>query len=148
MTGPRPQRPTVLALDLEGTLISNAMSQIPRPGLKAFLTRCETLFERVVAFTTVREPLFRQIAQLLVEEGVAPNWFACIEYVNWRGPTKDLAFIPGIQAQQALLLDDYEAYVHPGQEGQWLWVAQFEPPYSERDRGLARALELLQQRLA
>lgn len=31
-------RPTVLALDLEGTLISNAMSQIPRPGLHAFLT--------------------------------------------------------------------------------------------------------------
>lgn len=32
-----PVRPTILALDLEGTLISNAISQIPRPGLKTFL---------------------------------------------------------------------------------------------------------------
>lgn len=26
-------KPTILAMDLEGTLISNAVSQIPRPGL-------------------------------------------------------------------------------------------------------------------
>jgi hypothetical protein len=30
-------KPTILALDLEGTLISNAISQIPRPGLHCFL---------------------------------------------------------------------------------------------------------------
>lgn len=148
MTGPQARRPTVLALDLEGTLISNAMSQIPRPGLAAFLTRCEALFERIVVFTTVRESRFREIAQLLVKEDFAPAWFASVEYVNWSGGTKDLAFIPGIQAHQALLVDDYEIYVHPGQEGQWVRVDQFEPPCSESDQGLTSAMEVLQQRLA
>jgi hypothetical protein len=33
-------RISVLALDLEGTLISNAVSQFPRPGLLAFLECC------------------------------------------------------------------------------------------------------------
>ena len=32
-------RPSILALDLEGTLISNAVSQIPRPGLYNFWSR-------------------------------------------------------------------------------------------------------------
>jgi hypothetical protein len=32
-----------LDLDLEGTLTSNAMRQIPRPGLAEFLTRCAEL---------------------------------------------------------------------------------------------------------
>jgi hypothetical protein len=39
-----PIRPTVLAVDLEGTLISNTMSQIPRPGLFMFLSRCPRCF--------------------------------------------------------------------------------------------------------
>jgi len=75
-------RPTVLALDLEGTLISNAMSQIPRPGLAHFLSQCKELFPRVVVFTTVKEELFRKIAGLLVEESVAPSWFADVEYIT------------------------------------------------------------------
>jgi hypothetical protein len=83
---------TTLALDLEGTLISNAMSQIPRPGLFEFLGRCAALFPRLVMFTTVNEDKFRQIARLLVEEGKAPAWFANIEYVNWQGETKNLEF--------------------------------------------------------
>jgi hypothetical protein len=61
----------VLALDLEGTLISNAMSQIPRPGLANFLTRCAEIFPRIVMFTTVKEDRFRRIARLLVDEKVA-----------------------------------------------------------------------------
>ncbi|MDM0048810.1 hypothetical protein [Variovorax sp. J22R115] len=81
-------------------------------------------------------------------EGLAPAWFASVEYVEWSGATKDLTFIPGIEAaQQALLVDDYASYVHPGQEGQWVSVAQFESPYSQSDQGLASALAVLQQRL-
>src|SRR5690606_29950088 len=68
--------PKVLALDLEGTLISNAVSQIPRPGLFDFLTRCRDSFSRIVMFTTVSEKRFRDIAGLLVKEGFAPTWFA------------------------------------------------------------------------
>lgn len=87
-------KPNVLTLDLEGTLVSNAMSQIPRPGLHHFLSRCNELFPRVVMFTTVKEDRFRSIARLLVNEGVAPEWFAQIEFIYWQGETKDLRFIP------------------------------------------------------
>jgi hypothetical protein len=54
--------PRVLALDLEGTLISNAASQIPRPGLYEFLASCQQLFQRIVIFTTVSEAkLYRDV---------------------------------------------------------------------------------------
>ena len=136
----------VLALDLEGTLISNAMSQIPRPGLADFLARCVEIFPRVVIFTTVREEVFRRVARLLVDVGFAPAWFADIEYVAWDGPTKDLSFIPGARAEQALLVDDFERYVHPGQEWQWIQVQHFDHPYPADDVGLAAILPILQTR--
>lgn len=46
-----------LALDLEGVLITNAISQFPRPGLMSFLNECEDLFghENIFIFTTVNE---------------------------------------------------------------------------------------------
>ena len=71
----------VIALDLEGTLISNAVSQIPRPGLWSFLEGCRSLAARVVIFTAVSEERFRAIAGVLVEDGFAPEWFASIDYV-------------------------------------------------------------------
>ena len=135
----------VLALDLEGTLISNAMSQIPRPGLFAFLSRCRELFPRVVMFTTVKEERFRDIARLLVQEQVAPAWFADIEFIQWQGETKDLNFIPGAQPEQALLVDDFEKYVYPGQESQWLQIDYFDYPYEADDVGLAKMLDQLER---
>jgi hypothetical protein len=137
-------RPTVLALDLEGTLISNAMSQIPRPGLYEFLARCREIFPRVVMFTTVKEDRFRKIARLLVEEGVAPKWFATVEYVEWQGETKDLSFVQGVSWDEVLLVDDFEKYVHPGQERQWLQVEYFDYPYEASDTGLAKILGILE----
>lgn len=133
----------VLALDLEGTLISNALSQIPRPGLHGFLTGCKALFPRVVMFTAVEEDRFRPIARRLVEEGAAPAWFADIEFVHWHGETKDLSFIPGVQPSEALLVDDFEPFVHPGQEKQWMPVECFDPPYEPSDAGLLKVMSLL-----
>jgi hypothetical protein len=49
-----------IALDLEGTLISNAVSQFPRPGLFTFLEYCHENF-RLVIFTAVNEVRFRSI---------------------------------------------------------------------------------------
>jgi hypothetical protein len=83
----------IIALDLEGTLISNAISQIARPGLYAFLDGCKSITERVVIFTTVKEEPFRKIAQLLVSQDSVPAWFPSIEYVKWTGQTKDLNWI-------------------------------------------------------
>lgn len=39
---------TAIALDLEGTLISNAVSQFPRPGLFDFLTFCQGGCDRLL----------------------------------------------------------------------------------------------------
>jgi len=138
------QKIGTLALDLEGTLISNAMSQIPRPGLFEFLERCAVLFPRLVMFTTVNEDKFRHIGRLLVEEGKAPSWFAHIEYVKWQGDTKNLEYIPDAVVEESILVDDFEIYVHPGQVAQWMQIEFFDYPYSEEDRGLFKMLAKLE----
>lgn len=61
-------KPTILAMDLEGTLISNAISQITRPGLRCFLEDARSRFSELVSFTTVPEDRLRSIAALLLSE--------------------------------------------------------------------------------
>lgn len=139
--------PTVLALDLEGTLISNAVSVFVRPGLFRFLTLCRPLFSRIVMFTTVRESRFREIARMLVDEGSAPAWFAEIEHVSWHGPTKDLAFVRDARVDHVLLVDDIEQYVHPGQGDRWVAITCFDPLFAESDAELERVLEELVSRI-
>jgi hypothetical protein len=141
-------RPRVLALDLEGTLLSNAVSQFPRPGLFEFLERANGLFPRLVMFTTVQEKLFRQIASTLAAEKTVPAWFPQLEYVHWTGATKDLAFIPDCAVAEALLVDDYAVYVHPGQQAQWVHVQPFQPPFEGgTDLELQEVLKELKERL-
>lgn len=142
-----PMRPTNLALDLEGTLISNAVSQIPRPGLLSFLEEVRGQFDQLVMFTTVPEPLLRRIAELLVREGHAPPWFAELSYTKWSGKTKDLRFVSS-RLGDTLLLDDHCAYVHPGQEQWWVEVSLFGSPYDCSDVGLAVASRLIRKKLA
>lgn len=138
---------SVLALDLEGTLISNAISQIPRPGLSRFLISCCALFPRIVMYTTVSEARFRAIARLLISEGAAPDWFAELDVVDWTGKTKDLALISGAALEDCLLVDDFEGYVHGGQREQWVRVACFGHPYDMSDRELASTLLELRHRV-
>ncbi|WP_329752817.1 NIF family HAD-type phosphatase [Stenotrophomonas maltophilia] len=140
-------KPTFLAMDLEGTLISNAVSQIARPGLLTFLEYVRLEFNHLVIFTTVPEPLARKICSLLVAEGVAPTWFAQLPYVNWHGSTKDLRFVTP-DPTQALLLDDHGPYVHPGQQGSWIEVPLFVSPYADNDKGLELARLRIDERLA
>jgi hypothetical protein len=67
----RKTKKLTIALDLEGTLISNAVSQFPRPGLFTFLEYCHQNFvgiasrfeNRLVIFTAVNEVRFRSIAR-------------------------------------------------------------------------------------
>lgn len=144
---PSSSHPTVLALDFEGTLISTAVSQFPRPGLFHFLERCQVLFERIVMFTSVPENQMRRIAQTLVREGAAPAWFQNVEYVQWGGATKNLALIRDCEVSEVLLVDDLAIYVHRGQHRQWVRIDPFEPPYPGSDTGLAKVLKELEQRL-
>lgn len=48
---------SLLCLDLEGTLISNAVSQIPRPGLYRFLERASVLCDLMLYTSVSRDKL-------------------------------------------------------------------------------------------
>lgn len=133
----------VIALDLEGTLISNAVSQIARPGLYDFLKECRLLCNRVVIFTTIKEEVFFQIAETLVAEGLAPDWFKEVEYINWSGATKDLNFICNADPNQVVLVDDFGGYVCPDQIAQWVEIKQYCHPYSETDEEFKPVLQKL-----
>ena len=99
---------------------------------------------RIVMFTTVDEASFRKIAQSLVEEGFAPDWFATLECVQWHGETKDLRFVMDANWQEVILVDDFEKFVHPGQEAQWLQIVHFDYPYPQSDTGLMQTLITLE----
>ena len=121
----------VLALDLEGTLISNAVSQIPRRGLHEFLAECVERFPRVAMFTTVPEARFRAIARTLADEGAVPEWFPDLEYVHWHGVIKNLGFITDAPLERTILVDDCGDVIQPAQMEQWISVPLFEHPYEE-----------------
>jgi len=45
-----------------------------------------------------------------------------------------------------LLVDDYEHYIHRGQESQWVQIEQFDYPYLETVDGFLKVLEILENR--
>ncbi len=140
-------RPSILALDLEGTLISNAVSQIPRPGLRDFLNHAQATFDEVVLFTTVARHSALRIASLLTEEGHVPPWFAEVRYVEWTGSTKDLRFVSPLLGQ-TLLLDDHRSYVHLDQQLFWVEAPLFASPYPTNDCGLQICQRRIEERVS
>jgi hypothetical protein len=79
-----------LALDLEGVLITNAVSQFPRSGLKQFLVQCEGMFgrENLCVYTTVNQDRFRKIVQRLADEGMPLIGFPSSDILTGWGSTK------------------------------------------------------------
>lgn len=73
-------QPYVLAIDLEGTLISNAVSQFSRSGLYNFLEYCHNNFCRIVIFTAVSELHFRNIAITFILKMMASSIESCGNY--------------------------------------------------------------------
>lgn len=136
----------VLALDLEGTLISNAASQFARPGLLHFLEFCWRVVPRRVIYTGVSEERFRAAARTLVAEGSAPPGFELLEYISWEPPHKDLSFVPGTDPTRVGLLDDSEDLVRPDQKACWIPIRTWEPPYPTDDTELERVREVLERR--
>jgi hypothetical protein len=68
----------VVALDLEGTLISNAISAFPRPGLKLFIENVLKTADRVVMFTTIPEDYCRLLKARVSYRPASPlPWSLC-----------------------------------------------------------------------
>lgn len=121
-----------IALELEGSLISNALSQFPRPGLWAFLDYCVKRFDRLVLFTCVNEERVRNIRNTLESEGRNPMEIIDIEIVQSHGRYKDLNYLD-ISPVNALLVDDQEAYVEPEQKANWVDIKCRDYPYERGD---------------
>lgn len=132
----------LLCLDLEGTLISNAVSQIPRPGLHSFLEAAGQLCDLMI-YTSVSMARVETIRNLLVMEGAAPPWFKDLPVIRPLGTEKPKK---ACGRADAFLLDDQKAVIVPGEEGWWVRIAEFLPPYPENDRALELALKEIKKK--
>jgi hypothetical protein len=136
----------VLALDLERTLIDDALNARPRPGLLGFLTFCHERFERVALFTTVEEEDARDVLRDLARRGhLPPGLLERLEYVGWSGEYKDLGLVPGAAPEAVLLVDDDGGWVRPDQRSRWVAVAGWD---GGPDSELERVRSVLEGRLA
>jgi hypothetical protein len=137
----------IVALDLEGTLLSNAISAFPRPGLFDFLEFCGRYFQKTVIYTSVPRDKASAILQLLVSEGSAPAWGATVEiFTCERGEMKDLQRVCP-RVDEVLLADDQEGYVLPEQRCQWVPVQEFLPPFTQEDDELERVKAVILARM-
>ena len=139
---------TTIALDIEGTLISNAVSQFPRPGLFAFLEFCRESFDHVYIYTAVRDETCVPIVRTLIDDGFAPEWLAEISFVQWDRSVKDLGNVPGCSVSESLLLDDNRDYVVDSQIDQWIEIDKFQSPYPDTDTELQRVQSVIRERLS
>lgn len=130
----------ILALDLEATLISDAMVPYPRPGLWDFLTFCTRNFERIVLFTCVASDDAEEVIQDLTGKGEIPPEFANrLEYLDWHGSHKDLTFITE-EIETVVLVDDDPNWVKTDQRSRWIPI---QPWFSGADGELVRIRNLL-----
>jgi hypothetical protein len=146
LTPSRPlQRHSVktLALDLEGTLISNVISQVPRPGLFAFLEWCRSRFPDLLIYSGVRERKCRLVAARLIADGFAPRWFGDLRHQYWDGDYKDLRRIEGAELKTTAIVDDRENCIEPSQIRCWIRIEAFDRPYSAGDSELERVAGIL-----
>ncbi len=139
-----------LVLDIEGTLVSNAVSIFPRHELYKFLEFVKTKFDRIVVMTCLEERKFREVAHVLCVEGSAPKWFENLEWINWSKfyfvdqPQlyKNLKFI-NEDISNIYIIDDMERYIDPDQKSQWIPIESFSRPY-RRDKEFKRLMKVIE----
>ena len=122
----------VLALDLEGTLITSAVSILPRPGLYDFLEYCKNKFERIVIMTAVSLVLFEKVRAVLLEYKEVPEWFVDVEYIKFQdceesedGIYKDLRCITNCKPEDCIIIDDMECYIREEQKNFWIEISSY-----------------------
>lgn len=133
----------LLCFDLEGTLLSNAVSQIPRPSLYPFRERAIALCDLMI-YTSVSEQRVFAIQKLLVPENSAPIWFEALNVIRPAGTLKPKS---ACGHDDAFLLDDQVSVIAPGEEDWSIQIPEFLPPYSDEDKALSEALPRLRKLL-
>lgn len=134
----------LICLDIEGTLLSNAVSLFPRPDLYQFLLEVNKLAD-LVLYTSVSAARTEKIQHLLVDEGTVPHWFAKLDALHPPYTTKPRAlaasYAPG--ASRIFLVDDQRACVEENEGDWWVAVHEYLPPYNAEDKELLRVLREL-----
>ncbi|WP_379866446.1 NIF family HAD-type phosphatase [Marinobacter sp. M5B] len=137
---------SLVCLDLEGTLISNAVSQIPRPGLYNFLQQISAIAD-VILYTSVSRERTEAIKRILVSEGSAPEWFLKLGSMHPEATIKSKQLVPDISKySDSVLVDDQRDVIADGEFDWWVPVVEFQPPYSVDDRELERVLGVIRER--
>jgi len=135
----------LLALDLEATLVDDALNANPRPGLYRFLSFCDESFPRVSLLTTVDEDSARDVLEQLADNRDAPSSLVDrIGYINWDGQFKDLRNVSDVALTDILFVDDDRGWIHPEQLGQWIHIDAW---HGGADDELARVQNELASRL-
>jgi hypothetical protein len=129
-----------ISLDLEGTIISTAVSQIPRPHLAEFGSFCMDFADGVEIRTGVNQEVAEEIMRLLVSEGSLPPRFR-YEIVDWdrRTDRKDLTNT-GMPLERIVHIDDVPAFALPSQKHRWIIVPEF-TGIEDYDRELVEVVE-------
>ena len=153
-----PKKVDILALDLEGTLISNIVSQSPRPHLKEFLQFCQDSDFCTVLYTACDTHSARDALMRLERYGHIPRIMGMMPIVKWNkftGPTRNpknlqhaQKMYPGSRLHKCYLVDDISAFVAIGQQDQWIPVLPFNLPYSRDDTELLRVKSIIQAIMA
>ena len=135
--------PRIIVLDIEGTLISNAVSIFPRYGLYKFLTFLKGKYDEIVIMTCLDERIFRKVANILCNEGTAPDWFENLKYIDWKEKSsyKDLRFVSE-DITNIYIIDDMERYIVPKQKEHWIQIESFQIPY-RRDKEFKKLMKVL-----
>ncbi len=135
----------MIALDLEASLIDNAISGVARPGLRTFIEFCLEAFERVALLTTVEETDAREVLYALADAGHVPEEFTSVEYIDWQGRYKDLRCVNNVTLGEILFLDDDESWIHPEQTAQWISIKPWHG--DTEDTELSRVRKVISERL-
>lgn len=140
--------PVALSLDLEGTIITNALEAQPRPGLAEFMDWCHRRFHRLFVYTCVDRRVTQEILSRLVYEGDLDHDVADrLEYVEWSrgydGARKDLRRC-AVPVENNVILDDHALWIVPDQRHRWVQAPDYNEP-DPTDRFLRVAPDRIEQ---
>lgn len=143
----RGQPQPILAVDLEGTLISNAVSAFARPRLAEFLGWASTRFAQVVLYTAVPAARAAVVLKRVTELDGVPAAVMPTRVLTQEGPCKGLHHVDR-DTWPILLLDDQAGAVCPDEVEQWVPIQPWSAPYANDDDGLRGARQLLEAAIA